>query len=91
MGIGALDGDMLEHLYVLPGEQSRGVGNRLLAKAKEVSPSGLCLWTFQRNTPARAFYERCGFTAVEFGDGSGNEEGKLDVLSRWIPVSPDRG
>lgn len=91
VGISAPDGDKLEQIHVLPGEQGKGVGSRLLAKATKVSPAGLCLWTFQRTTPARAFYERCGFTAFEFGDCSGDEEGKPDVLSRWIPASPDRG
>ncbi|MDP9356313.1 MAG: GNAT family N-acetyltransferase [Chloroflexota bacterium] len=91
VGVAALDGKMLEQLYVHPGEQGRGIGSDLLANAKALSPSGLSLWTFQRNTRARAFYEQRGFTAIEFGDGSGNEEGKPDVLYRWIPALPPRG
>jgi hypothetical protein len=43
------------------------------------------LWTFQANAPARRFYERHGFGAVEFGDGSGNEEGEPDVRYVWEP------
>jgi hypothetical protein len=43
------------------------------------------LYAFQRNTRARGFYERRGFVAVEFGDGSGNEEGEPDVLYQWTP------
>lgn len=91
VGVAALDGDMLEQLYVRPGEQGRGVGSQLLAKVKLLSPTGLSLWTFQRNTRACAFYEQRGFTAIEFGDGSGNEEGEPDVLYRWIPALPPRG
>ncbi|MDP9469922.1 MAG: GNAT family N-acetyltransferase, partial [Chloroflexota bacterium] len=34
VGVAALDGDMLEQLYVRPGEQGRGVGSQLLAKVK---------------------------------------------------------
>lgn len=34
---------------------------------------------------SRAFYERHGFTAVAFDDGSRNEEGEPDVLRRWSP------
>ena len=46
----------------------------------EAAPLGvLRLWTFQRNAGARRFYERNRFIAVEFGDGSGNEEGEPDV------------
>jgi hypothetical protein len=29
------------------------------------------------------FYERHGFMAIEFTDGSGNEEKEPDVLYRW--------
>ena len=37
------------------------------------------LWTFQRNTGARRFYERNGFIAVELTDGASNEEREPDV------------
>ena len=78
----------VDHLYVEPGHQSRGIGSRLLEVAKSASPEGLRLYTFQRNERARAFYERRGFVAIEFGDGSGNEEGEPDVLYEWRPA-PD--
>ncbi|MDP9464580.1 MAG: GNAT family N-acetyltransferase, partial [Actinomycetota bacterium] len=42
-------------------------------------PEGLQLWTFESNDRARRFYERHGFTAVEFTDGAGNEERWPDV------------
>ena len=83
IGVAALDVSTLEQLYVLPGEQGHGVGSALLEKARELSPDGLTLWTFQRNAAARAFYERRGFTAVEFTDGSGNEEQEPDVRYEW--------
>lgn len=38
---------------------------------------------FQRNTGARAFYERHGFVAVDFNDGSRNEEKEPDATYRW--------
>jgi len=34
---------------------------------------------------ARAFSERDGFTAVEFGDGSGSEERQPDIRYAWRP------
>ena len=86
VGVAALDGDMLAQLYILPGEQGRGIGSALLAKAMARRPAGMRLYAFQRNTRARAFYERRGFVAVEFGDGSGNEEGEPDVLYQWTPA-----
>ena len=85
VGVAALDGDMLAQLYILPGEQGRGIGSALLAKAMAQRSTGMRLYAFQRNTRARGFYERHGFVAVEFGDGSGNEEGEPDVLYQWTP------
>ena len=81
---------MLAQLYILPGEQGRGIGSALLAKAMARRPAGMRLYAFQRNTRARGFYERRGFVAVEFGDGSGNEEGEPDVLYQWTPASARR-
>ena len=86
VGVVALDGEMLAQLYILPGEQGRGIGSALLAKAMARRPTGMRLYAFQRNTRARGFYERRGFVAVELGDGSGNEEGEPDVLYRWAPT-----
>ena len=39
----------------------------------------LRLYTFQCNVGARRFYERAGFAAVEFGNGSNNEESEPDI------------
>ena len=86
VGVAALDGEMLAQLYILPGEQGRGIGSALLAKTMARRHAGMRLYAFQRNTRARSFYERRGFVAVEFGDGSGNEEGEPDVLYRWTPT-----
>ena len=38
------------------------------------------LHCFQANTGARRLYERHGFRAEAFGDGSANEEGLPDIL-----------
>jgi GNAT superfamily N-acetyltransferase len=82
VGFAARDGAWLEHLYVRPGWTGRGIGSELLNvminEARAVT-STLRLYTFQRNEGARRFYERHGFTAVAFGDGSGNEEGEPDI------------
>ncbi len=87
IGFAALDGTILEQLYVMPGEQGRGAGSALLEKVRELSPQELSLWTFQRNAPARAFYERRGFVAVEFTDGSGNEGREPDIRYEWTALS----
>ncbi len=74
----------IEQLYARPGSTHQGLGTRLLQQAlTELHAQGadtVRLWCFQANTGARRFYERHGFVAVEFTDGSGNEEGIPDVL-----------
>src|SRR6266481_2594819 len=73
VGFMAREGDHIDHLYIAPAYQGRGIGDKLLAMAKESRPSGLTLWMFQRNSRARRFYEARGFVASEFTDGSRNE------------------
>lgn len=85
VGVLVLEGAELDQLYLEPGWRGRGLGDRFVGLAKERSPVGLSLWTFQVNAPARRFYERHGFTAVEHTDGSGNEEREPDVRYRWRP------
>jgi len=84
VGFMALDGDDLDQLYVLPGHYRQGIGSRLLALAKQQSPGRLRLFTFQRNTRARAFYELHGFQAVDLNDGSRNEEREPDMRYEWV-------
>ncbi|MFF4968997.1 GNAT family N-acetyltransferase [Streptomyces sp. NPDC001037] len=85
VGVMVLDGTSLSQLYLDPGWRGRGVGDRFVALAKERSPQGLTLWTFQVNKPAHRFYERHGFIAAEHTDGSGNEEREPDVRYEWRP------
>jgi ribosomal protein S18 acetylase RimI-like enzyme len=67
---------------VLPGAQRRGVGTELLQVAQR-SFDRLQLWTFQRNLPARRFYEARGFALVRETDGARNEEKEPDALYLW--------
>ncbi|MGW2424554.1 GNAT family N-acetyltransferase [Streptomyces sp. NPDC001709] len=85
VGLMVLNGELLSQLYLDPEWRGRGIGDRFVALAKERSPGGLTLWTFQVNKPAHRFYERHGFTAVEFTAGSGNEEREPDVRYVWRP------
>ncbi|MGW3951767.1 N-acetyltransferase family protein [Streptomyces sp. NPDC004752] len=85
VGVMVLDGATLSQLYLGPGWRGRGIGDRFIDLAKERGPEGLTLWTFQVNKPAHRFYERHGFVAVEFTDGSRNEEREPDVRYVWRP------
>jgi GNAT superfamily N-acetyltransferase len=81
-GVIAFGDGWIEQLYVLPAVQGRGLGSELLDVAK-LSSERLQLWTFQRNAPARRFYEARGFVLVEQTDGARNEEKELDARYLW--------
>ena len=83
LGIVAFRKDWVDQLYILPNAQGEGIGTRLVDIAKTAYPQ-LFLWTFQRNTAARRFYETRGFLAIEQTDGRDNEEKEPDVLYRWV-------
>lgn len=85
VGVMVLHGELLSQLYLEPDWRGRGLGDRFVQLAKERSPQGLNLWTFQINKPAHRFYERHGFVAVERTDGSDNEEREPDVRYVWKP------
>lgn len=81
-GIIAFRDGWVEQLYVLPTVQGRGGGTELLDVAKSACER-LELWTFQRNAPARRFYEARGFRLVEETDGARNEEREPDARYLW--------
>jgi GNAT superfamily N-acetyltransferase len=84
-GFALLDGDCLTHLYVHPDEMGTGVGHALFEHVKAQRSDGFWFWVFQQNERARRFYEAHGAVAVEFTDGSGNEEREPDVRYEWKP------
>lgn len=73
----------IEHLYVDPEFQSLGIGTMLLQKAKDESNGRLELYVYLRNTRARSFYEKNGFSLVEITGGSNNEHQEPDGLYAW--------
>ena len=87
MGYAALDGDLLEHLYLRPEARRQGIGTLLLDEVRRHSPDGVFLHVFEQNTEARAFYGRHGFTVVDTSDGDRNMENLPDMTLRWTPHS----
>jgi GNAT superfamily N-acetyltransferase len=85
VGMMAIAPGELDQLYVRPDRLGEGIGRQLLDVARQWSPDGLALYTFQVNARARRFYERNGFVADWFGDGLANEEGQPDVRYVWRP------
>ena len=84
-GFAGLTPGWLDHLYVDPALQRRGIGGALLGHAKALQPDRLQLWVFQKNEGARRFYERYGFRLVELTDGAGNQEREPDARYEWAP------
>lgn len=82
-GFAIVYGDWLGHLYVHPDEIGTGVGHALFEHVTTLRPDGFQFWVFQQNERARRFYEAHGAVAVEFTDGSGNEEKTPDVRYEW--------
>ena len=70
----------VNQLYIHPLHVGQSIGAALLSFAVAAAPASVRLYTFQQNKRARSFYERHGFVAVEFSDGSTNEEECPDVM-----------
>lgn len=79
-GFAAMHGNHLDHLYVSPELQHKGIGSRLIEHLKATHGASLSLYVFQKNAVARSFYENHGFACAAFGDGSGNEENEPDAI-----------
>lgn len=78
----------LDDLYVHPDRQGAGVGTALFETVAAHRPEGFCLWVFESNAPARAFYGRRGCLELERTDGSANEERAPDIRVAWPGPDP---
>ena len=76
------DGEDIGQLYIAADARGQGIGTALLDLMKSRT-NRLGLWCFQANTGARRFYERHGFVAERFTDGSDNEEKRPDIRYSW--------
>jgi RimJ/RimL family protein N-acetyltransferase len=77
-------GSWIDQLYIHPEHCGRGVGSQLMTLALTSLRRPIRLYTFQQNKRSRRFYERFGFSPVEWGDGSKNEEGCPDMLYELV-------
>lgn len=84
VGFLALEGDLIDLLFVKPGWQKQGVGTALLTVAREQRPAGLRAYTFQKNIAGRSFFEKHGFEIVRAGL-SPAPENEPDFEYVWSP------
>jgi len=84
VGLLAVRDDLIDQLFVAIDGQRHGVGSALLVKARELSPDQLRAYTFQKNRPARAFYEKHGFHIVRSWV-SPPPENEPDLEYLWRP------
>ena len=69
--------DVIGDLYVLPEEQGKGYGTRLLAYAAERCCGTPALWVLNTNDGARRLYEQLGFRLT------GKRKILSDTLQEW--------
>lgn len=92
VGLMTLSGGELHHLFVHVDYQGLGIGSKFISEAKAQSPSGIELYTFQKNTNAQRFYLARGFREVERGYAdfehnpwASSKEDLADIKYRWSP------
>jgi len=78
----AMDGNLIDRLYIDPQYQSDGIGSNFIKHAKDMYLGVLVLRTHDQNERARSFYEKRGFKAVAFGL-SPPPESMPDVEYHW--------
>lgn len=78
--------ESIAQLFVRVADLGRGIGSKLMERAKAESNGGLWLYTFARNTRARRFYERHGF--VEAGRESENMWKLEAIRYEWVRNEP---
>ncbi|GGH34493.1 L-amino acid N-acyltransferase YncA [Cribrihabitans marinus] len=86
-GFLARDGEEICGLYLARAARRRGIGARLLARAKAECPR-LVLRSFEANASARRFYRREGFVEAGRRAGAENDENLPDIAYVWYKEAP---
>ena len=79
-GFIGLEGEHIAGLFVRSGSRSRGLGHALLEAAR-AGRAGLSLSVYEKNAPARRFYEREGFRLA--GRGVDGNTGETELAMIW--------
>lgn len=71
VGIVSVKNNLIENLYILPDEQGKGYGTKLLLFAISKCKNEAILWILNNNKKAYRLYSKYGF----------NKTGKINILS----------
>ena len=82
VGFLALEGNIVQSLYIKAAFQRLGFGQVAINYAQE-QYNELKLWVFQANTDAQKFYQKLGFEALDTTDGQDNDYGLPDIFYLW--------
>lgn len=79
-GFFSLHGDSLAAMFVSPDAQGRGIGQRLMNKAKSLRRK-LNLTVYRENEKSIQFYRKCGFKPVE--ERVDEHTGHIEILMEY--------
>ena len=90
VGVVSVTENLIEDLYVLPEEQGKGYGTKLLRFAIGVSTGTPTLWILENNTRARRLYERLGFAEMGNRHSVPNGLDEIEFALRFPRMETER-
>lgn len=79
VGIVTIWGSLIENLYILPGEQRKGYGVKLLSFAERQCHSRPVLWVLNNNSGAIDFYEKHGYALTGKSNAISDKLSELEM------------
>ena len=79
-GFFSLSENILAAIFVKPDQQGRGIGTKLLQKAKKLR-NELRLTVYRENSKSVLFYEKAGFRYVK--EQKDENTGHLEIIMQW--------